>query len=33
LNENDQVITSAIVKQGGAAQPTSPFGGGGMRRF
>ena len=35
LNENDKVVTSAFVKQGSAtsAQPTNPFGGGGMRRF
>ena len=35
LSENDKVVTSAIFKQGSTApaQPTSPFGGGGIRRF
>ena len=31
LSENDKVVTTAIYKQGGSAQATSPFGG--MRRF
>jgi len=31
LGENDKVVTTAIYKQGGSAQATSPFGG--MRRF
>ena len=32
LNENDNVVTSVVVTQAKAAQPTSPFGGG-VRRF